>query len=60
MSGNEKKEWQKPELIVVVRTNPEEAVLTACKDTGRYPKSGPSDGSYQCLTQAACYSAGSS
>ena len=26
-----KKQWQKPELIVLVRSNPEEAVLLACK-----------------------------
>ena len=26
-----KKEWIKPELLVLVRSNPEEAVLTACK-----------------------------
>jgi hypothetical protein len=28
-----KKEWTTPELIVLVRSNPEEAVLTACKGT---------------------------
>ena len=27
-----KKRWQKPELIVLVRSKPEEAVLWACKD----------------------------
>jgi hypothetical protein len=27
----EKKVWQKPELVVLVRSNPEEAVLSACK-----------------------------
>jgi len=27
----EKKPWQKPELIVLVRSRPEEAVLTGCK-----------------------------
>lgn len=26
-----KKQWQKPELQVLVRSNPEEAVLTNCK-----------------------------
>ena len=26
-----KKVWQKPELIVLARCNPEEAVLTSCK-----------------------------
>ena len=27
-----KKAWVEPELIVLVRSNPEEAVLAACKD----------------------------
>jgi hypothetical protein len=26
-----KKKWQKPELIILARTSPEEAVLAACK-----------------------------
>lgn len=26
-----KKQWQKPELIVLVRSKPEEAILTVCK-----------------------------
>ncbi len=29
----EKKKWEKPELLVLVRNNPEEAVLTGCKTT---------------------------
>jgi hypothetical protein len=29
-----KKEWRKPELIVMVRSTPEEAVLVACKFMG--------------------------
>lgn len=29
----QKKLWQKPELIVLVRSKPEEAVLAACKKT---------------------------
>ena len=28
-----KKKWQNPQLIVLVRGKPEEAVLTACKTT---------------------------
>jgi len=28
----DKKPWRKPELIVLVRSNPEEAVLTVCKN----------------------------
>jgi hypothetical protein len=31
-SLNHKKAWQKPELIVLVRSKPEEAVLTVCKN----------------------------
>ena len=27
----QRKQWQKPELIVLVRSKPEEAVLQACK-----------------------------
>jgi len=27
-----KKEWAKPELIVLVRSHPQEAVLAVCKD----------------------------
>jgi len=30
----EKKEWSEPELIVLVRSQPEEAVLTNCKAWG--------------------------
>ena len=29
----EKKQWQKPALIVLVRSKPEEAVLDVCKTT---------------------------
>ncbi len=29
--GTEKKAWQKPGLIVLARSNPEEMVLAACK-----------------------------
>jgi hypothetical protein len=31
----EKKTWTKPELIIVVRTRPEEAVLDLCKTGGQ-------------------------
>jgi hypothetical protein len=31
MMDNEEKKWNKPELIVLVRNNPEETVLTGCK-----------------------------
>ena len=29
--SNTKKMWQRPEMTVLVRSNPEEAVLSACK-----------------------------
>jgi len=32
--SKEKKNWSKPELIVLVRSKPEEVVLTACKKVG--------------------------
>jgi len=31
MKSQVKKEWKTPELIVLVRSKPEEAVLTTCK-----------------------------
>lgn len=30
----ERKKWERPELIVLVRCRPEESVLTACKGGG--------------------------
>ena len=56
----EKKEWKKPELVVLTRTRPEEAVLAACKPTANPPVSGPSNGSYECTSQNACYDTGNS
>jgi hypothetical protein len=36
MAGQEpKKVWRTPELVVLVRSNPEEAVLTACKTSAK-------------------------
>ena len=35
-----KKQWQKPELVVLLRSNAEEAVLTACKHP-QFPGGGP-------------------
>ena len=34
MESNRKSEWKRPELTVLVRSRPEEAVLTACKGNG--------------------------
>ena len=36
----EKKLWSKPELIVLVRSDPEEAVLVGCKRLGTIKGSG--------------------
>jgi hypothetical protein len=30
-----KQEWERPQLIALMRSRPEEAVLAACKTTGR-------------------------
>jgi uncharacterized Fe-S cluster protein YjdI len=35
------KPWIQPELTILVRNKPEEAVLTACKETIAAPSSGP-------------------
>ncbi len=43
----EQKKWQKPELIVLVRNKPEEAVLAACKG----PMTGSGSTGY---TQSTC------
>lgn len=37
MMDEQIKKWTKPELIVLVRNNPEEAVLTMCKGGGLIP-----------------------
>jgi len=43
---NEKRTWEKPELTVLVRNKPEEAVLAACK--------GESAGNSQDASAGAC------
>jgi hypothetical protein len=40
-----KKAWEKPQLIVLVRSTPEEAVLTGCKNAN---VSGPGVGAQNC------------
>jgi hypothetical protein len=47
---SQKKEWAKPELIVLVRSKPEEAVLTACKAFATGPAGGACSIAL-CLTQ---------
>ncbi len=50
-----KKEWVTPELIVLVRSNPEEAVLETCKHGTTIPDSGPATNFRDCnLSCAVC------
>ena len=44
----EKKSWTTPELIVLVRSKPEEAVLSGCKMN---PAKGPVNGQMDCYQQ---------
>ena len=34
MDGQTQRRWSKPELVVIARSQPEEAVLLACKISG--------------------------
>jgi hypothetical protein len=54
----QRKQWQRPELTVLVRSKPEEAVLTYCKLTGGAQKSGyPTNVASRCCTpKGACSS----
>ncbi len=47
-----KRAWSKPELIVVVRGGPEEAVLTACKDS--IPTGPQNSANWGCSPPAPC------
>lgn len=52
-----KNPWQKPQLLVLARGNPEEAVLTACKTFTT--TSGMTSWNYKCdmyLTETMCTS----
>jgi hypothetical protein len=46
----EKKQWTKPELIVLVRSKPEEAVLTTCKGG----TAGPAADDFACREGGFC------
>jgi hypothetical protein len=52
-----KKTWRKPDMTTLVRSKPEETVLMGCKGCTNPPSSGPSKGSYKCVTgpMPACY-----
>jgi hypothetical protein len=45
-----KRPWRTPELMVLVRSRPEESVLTACKGGGML---GPSDPGQKCKKKDA-------
>lgn len=49
----QKNPWTRPQLIVLGRNHPEEAVLTTCK-CGDHTKSGPNNTHAQCLQNAGC------
>ena len=51
---NENKDWEKPELIVLVRNKPEEAVLSSCKSAA----GGDGNGAFLsgCYVTVACES----
>jgi hypothetical protein len=53
METEVKKEWKTPELIVLVRSKPEEAVLTACK-TSSAGGTGPSATLFGCRVPTTC------
>ena len=47
----ERKEWRKPELTVLVRNKPEEAVLAGCKSGGQ---GGPDISDGTCTNTVGC------
>ena len=47
-----KKQWQKPQLVVLLRSKPEEAVLTACKSW--LASQGPANQFNVCKQDAGC------
>ena len=49
----EKEKWQSPELIVLVRSKPEEAILSGCKHGGQPPGGSPNDQAMACYIGAA-------
>ena len=55
MDVQTQRRWSKPELVVIARSQPEEAVLTACKNTGVIGAG--SHGSNDC-TKDSCLSIG--
>ena len=50
--STQKKEWKSPELIVLVRSKPEEAVLTSCKNVST--PGDPVSSNDNCTTVVMC------
>lgn len=46
---SERKRWQRPQLVVLVRSQPEEVVLTACKTGTNDLPGGPLDADFRCV-----------
>lgn len=46
--------WVKPELTIMVRYTPEEAVLNSCKNGEWTGPAGPQIGNNECLLSAGC------
>ena len=51
---HEKKAWRTPELVILVRGNAEESVLTACKPTGGTVTPNSSNGNCQQMNMGPC------
>ena len=49
-----KKKWRKPELVVLMRSRSEEAVLVACKGSPYTPEAPPYYSVSYCLTKFTC------
>jgi hypothetical protein len=52
MRSSKKSKWEKPELTVLTRNKPEEAVLMGCKDSGVAP--GPDSEDMYCAPIGDC------
>lgn len=57
-----KKAWMEPELIVLTRSEPEEAVLTGCKGSWGNSTAGNAGGNNGCMTSGCgiCWELGTS
>ena len=51
-------EWERPQLIAIVRSLSQERVLTVCKTAVEWPQTGPQDGFSSCFRTGYCYEPG--